>query len=41
MLESYEKPELNADIKTELDTFMIDQGVSGQILSTINDLISK
>jgi len=40
MLISYTKPEFDADIKTELDAFMMDQGVSSQILSLVNDLIN-
>jgi len=41
MLTSYTKPELDADIKTELDNFMMDQGVSSQILLSVNDLVNN
>ncbi len=41
MLEDYTKPDIDANIKNELDTFMKDQGVSSQILSSVNDLINN
>jgi trimethylamine--corrinoid protein Co-methyltransferase len=41
MLGDYTKPDIDANIKNELDTFIRDQGVSSQILSSVNDLINN
>jgi len=40
MLSSYQQPKVDADIKAKQDAFMMDQGVSSQILLSINDLIN-
>ena len=41
MLDSYQKPDVDANVKNELDTFMKEQGVSSQILSSVNDLVNN
>lgn len=40
ILASYQQPEIDSDIQADLDNFMIQNGVSKKVLSSISDLIT-